>query len=161
MWQSPHASVTFAKTNMDIHRVCMTLRLIADPTRVGPIARAAVVPQHAASEAARQKERHYSGRPRQDTFIPIAIETYVALLSQTYEFLRDCAPALGEHFPSTADHPSTSVLVTWFRQRIAVKLQGAQARGDFIFTIYIPPPARAVISAGDLMAIVVNHTFVR
>ena len=38
--------------------------VIADPTRVDLVTRAAVVPQHAASEAAWQKERHYSGRPR-------------------------------------------------------------------------------------------------
>ena len=48
--------------------------VIVDPTRVD-LARAVVVPHHAAPEAVRQKERHYSGRPRGNTFIPIAIET--------------------------------------------------------------------------------------
>ena len=94
--------------------------VIADPTHVDLVARAAFVPDHAASEAARQKERHCSGRPRGDTFIPIAIETYGALLSQTDEFLRDCARrAFSGHGGSP---PSTSVLVTWFRQRVAVTL---------------------------------------
>ena len=55
--------------------------VIADPTRVDLVARAAVASEHAASEAARQKERRYTGRPQGDTFIPIAIETYGALLS--------------------------------------------------------------------------------
>ena len=76
--------------------------VIADPTRVDLVTRAAVVSQHAASGAERQKERHYRGRPRGDTFIPIAIEAYSALLSQTYAFLRDRA---GEHFLTMADHP--------------------------------------------------------
>ena len=105
----------------------MVTAVIADPTRVDLVARAAVVPQHAASEAARQQERHYSGRPRGDTFIPLAIEMYGALLSRTDEFLRGCARrAFSEHGGSP---PSTSVLVTRrFRQRVAVTLQRAQAR---------------------------------
>ena len=43
---------------------CHTLLdiVIADPTRVDLVARAASVPQHAASKGARQKERHCSGR---------------------------------------------------------------------------------------------------
>ena len=89
--------------------------VIADPTRVDLVARATVVLEHAASKVARQQERHYSGRPRGDTFIPIAIETYGALLSQTDEFLRDCARReFSEHGGSS---PSTSILVTWFRQQ--------------------------------------------
>ena len=53
--------------------------VIADPTRVDPVARAPGVPKHAASKTTRPEERHYSGRPQGDTFIPIAIETYGAL----------------------------------------------------------------------------------
>ena len=49
---------------------------IVDPTRVDLVARATIFPHHAAPQAARQKERHYNGRPRGDTFIPIAIKTY-------------------------------------------------------------------------------------
>ena len=64
--------------------------VISDPTRVDLVIRAVVVSQHAASEVARQKERHHKG-PRGATFIPIAIETYNALSSQTDEFLCDCA----------------------------------------------------------------------
>ena len=68
----------------------------------------------------------------------------------------------GEHFP---DHggssPSTSVLDTWFRQRVAVTLQRAQARANHARTAPLeasssslsPLPSRAIISAGDLMAI--------
>ena len=85
----------------------------ADPTRVDLVARAIVITKHAASKAARLEERHFSGRLRGDTFVPIAIETYGALLSQTYEFLRDCSRrAFSENGESS---PSTSVLVTWFR----------------------------------------------
>ena len=84
------------------------------------------------------------------------IETFGALLSQTYEFLRD---GLSEHGGSS---PSTSVLVTWFRQRIAVTLQRAQARAIHARTARLEAtssllstlPTCAVISAGDLMAIV-------
>ena len=87
--------------------------VIADPTHVHLLAQVAIVPMHAASKVARQKERHYSARLQGGNFIPIAIGTYGALLSQTYEFLRDCARrAFFEHGGSS---PSTSVLVTWFR----------------------------------------------
>ena len=72
--------------------------VIADQTRVDLVARATIVPQHATLGVVRPNELHYNGRPRGDTFIPIAIETYDALLSQTNDFLR-------EHFPSMADHP--------------------------------------------------------
>lgn len=59
-------------------------------------------------------------------FIPIAIETYGTLLLQTDDFLHDCARrAFSAHSASSS---STSVLVTWFRQRVVVKLQRAQAR---------------------------------
>ena len=103
--------------------------------------------------------KHYSGRPRGDTFIPIAIETYGALLSQRDEFLRDCARrAFSDHGGSSL---STSVLVTWFRQRVAVALQRAQARAIHARTDRLEAsssslstfPSRAIISAGDLMAI--------
>ena len=136
--------------------------LIADwccNTRVDLVTQAAVVPQHAVSEAARQKERHYTGRPRGDTFIPIAIETYGALLSQSYEFLRDCARrAFSDHGGLS---PSTSVLVTWFRQGVAVTLYRAQARAIHARTTRLEVsssslsilPSRAIISTGDLMAI--------
>ena len=57
--------------------------------------------------------------------------------------------------------PSTSVLVTWFRQRVAITLRCAQARAihartarleaspSSLFTL----PSCAIISAGNLMAI--------
>ena len=94
-----------------------------------------------------------------DTFIPIAIETYGALLSQTDEFLRDCARrAFSDHGGSS---PSTSVLVTWFRQRVVVTLQRAQARAIHARTARLEAslsslsllPSRAIISARGLMAI--------
>ena len=81
---------------------------------------------------------------------------YGALLSQRYEFLRD---GFSEHGGSS---PSTSVLVTWFRQRTAVTLQRAQARALHARTARLEAtssllstlPACAVISAWELMAIV-------
>ena len=76
---------------------------IADPTRVDLVTRATIVPKHAALEGARQKEQRYSERPRGDIFIPIAIETINALLSQIDEFLRDSARRA---FSTMADHPS-------------------------------------------------------
>ena len=132
---------------------------IADPTHVDSVARTAIVSQHAALEAAWRKERHYCGRPQGDTFIPIAIETRDALLSHTYEFLRDCARrAFSDHGGS---FPSTSVLVTWFRQRTAVTLQHAQARAiharsarlEATSSSLFALPSCAIISPRDLMAI--------
>ena len=48
--------------------------VIANPTRVNLVAQETVVPQHVVLEAKRLKERHYRGRSRGDTFIPIAID---------------------------------------------------------------------------------------
>ena len=103
-----------------------------------------------------------------DTFIPIAIERYGAILSQMDRILRDCARrAFSKHGGS---FPSSSVLVTWFRQRIAVTLQRAHARAihahmahhgatsSLLFSL----PTRVVISTRDLTAIVgSSQNFVR
>ena len=76
--------------------------------------------------------------------------------------MNSCGTAPGEHFPTMADHPpATSVLVTWFRQRVAVTLQRAQARAIHARTARLEAsssslstlPSRAIISARDLMAI--------
>ena len=64
---------------------------LVDPTHIDLVVRATAVSKHAASQTPRQKERHYLGRLRGDTFIPIANETCGAWLSQTDVFLRDCA----------------------------------------------------------------------
>ena len=71
------------------------------------------------------------------------------------------ATELGENFPSMADHPSASVLVSWFRLRVDVTLQCAQARAIHACTARLEAsssspstlPSRAIISGGDFMAI--------
>ena len=81
------------------------------------------------------------------------------LLFQTYEFPRDCARrAFSEHGGLS---PSTRVLVTWFRQRVAVTLQRAQSRAIHARTAHLEAssslvstiPLCAIISVGDLMTI--------
>ena len=90
--------------------------------------------------------------------------------------LRQRRALLSEHSGSS---PPTSVLATWFRQhiavtlqraRIAITLQGAEApsihapttRLEATSSLLSTLPARAVISAWDLIAIVgISSTFVR
>ena len=130
------------------------------PDAVDLVARVAVVPQYATLEVARQIERHYGGRPRGDTFISIAIETYSALLSQIETTERDCARRAFSEY--NGSYPSTSVLVTWFSQGIAATLHGAQARAihahvarlEATSSLLSTLPASAIISTWDLMAIV-------
>ena len=75
------------------------------------------------------------------------------------EFLRDCARrAFSDHGGSS---PSTSVPITWFRQRVAVTLRRAQARAIHARTARLEASSsslstlasRAIISARDLVAI--------
>ena len=74
--------------------------VVADPTRVDLVTRAAVVPQHATLEAARQKERHCCGRPRGHSFLSPSRGTVRCCL----KYVNFCAIALSEHFLSMADH---------------------------------------------------------
>ena len=89
----------------------------------------------------------------------VSIETYGALLSQTYGILRDYARrAFPEHGASS---PFTNVLVTRFRHRVAVTLPCAQARRIHARTARLAAslsllssiPSRAIISTGDVTAI--------
>ena len=133
--------------------------VVAGTTRVDLVARAAIVPHHAASKVRGRKSGTTMG-DREDTFIPIAIETYGALLSQIDEFLRDCAwRAFFEHGGSS---PSTSVLVTWFRQRVACCGQSVRKLERFmrvwlvlrrLHLRYLHFPLVRFISPGNLMAI--------
>ena len=96
---------------------------------------------------------------RRDNFIPIAIETYSALFSETYEFLRDRdRRSFSDHGGSS---PSTSVIVTRFRQRVEVTFQRVQARAfpacmarlEASLSLVSKLPSHAIISPKDLLAI--------
>ena len=92
MWQSPHASVTFA---------CMTLRLIADPTRVDLVARAAVSSPACPLRGCATERAAIQWANATPSFLSPSRRTLCCCLKH----MNSCATALGEHFPSTADHP--------------------------------------------------------
>jgi hypothetical protein len=64
---------------------------VADPLREGLIPEAAVERGRAAREAAQAKAVKYGDHPADDTFIPLAVETFGCLDSSFDEFLGTCA----------------------------------------------------------------------
>ena len=117
MWQSLRASVTFACVFDNGSDACQTCR------RSSSCSPACRLRGCATERAALQ----WATATRQDTFIHLAIETYGALLSQTYDFLRECARrAFSEHGGSS---PSTSVLVTWSSSFEYIEQRWATATG--------------------------------
>lgn len=102
---------------------------VADPLREGLLPAAAVERGRAAREAALAKEVKYGDHPADDTFIPLAVETYGCLDSSFDEFLGTCARRAAELRMGGLDSaPMASRLLCYFRQRVSVSLQRSQAR---------------------------------
>ena len=58
-------------------------------------------------------------------FVPFALETYGALSTRSDRFLVECAPLASRGCARSG--PSTSLLCTWFRQRVSIALQRSLA----------------------------------
>ena len=102
---------------------------VADPLRDGMLPEAAVERGRAARDAAQAKAVKYGDHPADDTFIPLAVETYGCLDSAFDEFLGTCARRAAELRMGGLDSaPLASRLLCYFRQRVSVSLQRSQAR---------------------------------
>ncbi|CAM6100623.1 unnamed protein product [Calypogeia fissa] len=84
---------------------------------------AAHISGHAASHAARLKEEAYATRHPGDLFYPFAVEIFGALHPALDRFLRASAALCVERRP----YPPVSMVTAFFRQRVSVALQRAQA----------------------------------
>ncbi|CAM6129262.1 unnamed protein product [Calypogeia fissa] len=84
---------------------------------------AAHISGHAASHAARLKEEAYATRHLGDLFYPFAVEVFGALHSALDRFLQASAALCVERRP----YRSVLVVMAFFRQRVLVALQRAQA----------------------------------
>ena len=76
--------------------------------------------------------------------------------------MSSCATALGEYFPSMADHPPLrsssslsfgTVIQPHFNVHKARAINARTARLEASSYLLFTPPSRAMISAGDVMAI--------
>ena len=93
---------------------------VADPLREGLIPEAAVERGRAAREAAQAKAVKYGDHPADDTFIPLAVETFGCLDSSFDEFLGTCARRAAELRMGGLDSaPMASRLLCYFRQRVS------------------------------------------
>ena len=100
--------------------------VVADPTCSDHVARC-VRPTGlgvAACLAASQKHRAYFDLFRGDAFRPLVMETYYCLDDPFDDFLRECARRAAASGTTLA---SSSTLACFFRQRVSVALQRAQA----------------------------------
>ena len=100
--------------------------VVADPTRSDHVARCAgpTVLGVTARLAASRKHRAYSDLFPGDAFRPLAVETYGCLDGPFDNFLRECARRAVASGTTSA---SSSTLACFFRQRVSVALQRAQA----------------------------------
>ncbi|CAM6119432.1 unnamed protein product [Calypogeia fissa] len=87
------------------------------------VSSAAHIPGHAGSHAARLKEEAYATRHPGGLFYPFAVEVFGALHSALDRFLRASAALCVE----LRLYPPVSVVAAFFRQRVLVALQRAQA----------------------------------
>ena len=95
--------------------------VVQDPTLRDLVERATRHDLVAATHVERRKETIYRDRAAGTKFVPFAFETYGALSDLSDRFLVECASlASGE---SASLEPSTSLLCTWFRQRVSIALQ--------------------------------------
>jgi hypothetical protein len=71
----------------------------------------------------------YGDHPADDTFIPLAVETFGCLDSSFDEFLGTCARRAAELRMGGLDSaPMASRLLCYFRHRVSISLQRSQAR---------------------------------
>ena len=130
--------------------------VVADPTRGDLEERAARKDLVAATNAERPKEAHYRDRTSGTKFVPFALETYGALSARSDRFLVECASLASRGCGGSG--PSTSMLCTWFRQRVSIALQRSLAhaiharflRLEESMALLPPPPSRAPLSSSEL-----------
>ena len=130
--------------------------VVADPTRSTAVAVTAVERGHAARVAAQMKEGKYADHSPDDTFIPLAVETYGCLDSSFDEFLGTCARRAAELRIGGLDpRQLTSRLLCFYRQRVSVALQRSQARAVH------HRAARAVLSSSGARGLPAPDGYVR
>ena len=130
--------------------------VVADPTRSTAVAVTAVERGHAARVAAQIKAGKYADHFPDDTFIPLAVETYGCLDSAFDEFLGTCARRAAELRMGGLDScPLAARLLCFYRQRVSVTLQRSQARAVH------HRAARAVFSSSGARPLAAPDTFVR
>ena len=110
----------------------------------------------AATSAERRKEAHYRDRTSGTKFVPFALETYGALFARSDRFFIECASLVSTGRARSG--PSTSMLCTWFQQRVSIALQRSLAhaiharflRLEESMALLPPPPSRAPLSCSEL-----------
>jgi hypothetical protein len=103
--------------------------VVADPTRSTAVMVTAVERGHAARLAAKMKVGKYGNHYPDDTFVPLAVETYGCLDSAFDEFLGTCARLAAElRAGGLGPVPVASRLICYYRSRVSISLQRSQAR---------------------------------
>jgi hypothetical protein len=103
--------------------------VVTDPTRSTAVMVTAVERGHAARLAAEMKVGKYGDHFPDDTFVPLAVETYGCLDSAFDGFLGTCARRAAElRAGGLGPVPVASRLICYYRSRVSISLQRSQAR---------------------------------
>jgi hypothetical protein len=131
--------------------------VVADPTRSMAVMVTAVERGHAARLAAEMKVGKYGNHFSDDTFVPLAVETYGCLDSAFDGFLGTCARRSTElRAGGLGPVPLASTgLICYYRSRVLISLQRSQARAIH------HRAARAVQSSIGARPLSVQDGFVR
>jgi hypothetical protein len=130
--------------------------VVADPTRSTAVMVTAVERGHAARLVAEMKVGKYGDHFPDDTFVPLAVETYGCLDSAFDGFLGTCARRAAElRAGGLRPVPVASRLICYYRSRVSISLQRSQARAIY------HTAARAVQSSTGARPLSVQDGFVR
>jgi hypothetical protein len=129
--------------------------VVADPTRSMAVMVTAVERGHAAQLTAEIKVGKYGDHFPDDTFIPLAAETYGCLDSTFDGFLRTCTRRAAElRAGGLGSVPMASRLISYYRSRVSISLQRSQVRAIH------HRAARAVQSSTEARPLSVQDGFV-
>jgi hypothetical protein len=130
--------------------------VVAVPTRSTAVMVTAVERGHAARLSTEMKVGKYGDHFPDDTFVPLAVETYGCLDSAFDEFLGTCARRDAELWAGgLGSVPMASRLISYYRSRVSISLQRSQARAIH------HRAARAVQSSTEARLLSVQDGFVR
>jgi hypothetical protein len=102
--------------------------VLADPTRSTAVMVTAVERGHAARLAADMKVRKYGDHFPDDTFVPLALETYGCLDLAFDRFLGTCARRAAElRAGALGSVPLASRLISYYWSRVSISLQRSEA----------------------------------
>jgi hypothetical protein len=118
----------YAKSGFVQYSVCQSLKIAVDHMPIC-LFRGLVLKLELPPHAAEMKVGKYDDHFPDDTFVPLAVETYGCLDSAFQGFLGACARRAAElRAGGLGSVPMASRLISYYRSRVSISLQRSQAR---------------------------------